>query len=90
VITTYPFRLQRQTRTNIEHAPRVSRLKGPELNKALIVILAAVTLDAVGIGLIFPILPRLLEDVTHTHEVTALIGIMLALYSAMLGVLSDR
>lgn len=67
------------------------------MNKALIIILAAVTLDAVGIGLIFPILPRLLEDVTHTGEVTMIIGIMLALYSAMqflfspvLGVLSDR
>jgi len=67
------------------------------LNRALIVILAAVTLDAIGIGLIFPILPRLLGDVAHTHEVATLMGIMLALYSAMqflfspvLGVLSDR
>ena len=33
------------------------------MNRALVVILAAVTLDAIGIGLIFPILPRLLEDV---------------------------
>jgi MFS transporter, DHA1 family, tetracycline resistance protein len=67
------------------------------LNKALVVILAAVTLDAIGIGLIFPILPTLLKDVTHTAEVATLFGIMLALYSAMqflfspvLGVLSDR
>lgn len=67
------------------------------MNRALVVILAAVTLDAIGIGLIFPILPRLLEDVAHTHEVATLMGIMLALYSAMqflfspvLGVLSDR
>jgi DHA1 family tetracycline resistance protein-like MFS transporter len=67
------------------------------LNKALIVILAAVTLDAVGIGLIFPILPALLRDVAHTTEVAWLFGLMLALYSAMqflfspvLGVLSDR
>jgi MFS transporter, DHA1 family, tetracycline resistance protein len=67
------------------------------LNKALIVILSAVLLDAVGIGLIFPILPALLRDVTHTGEVATLIGVMLALYSAMqflfapvLGVLSDR
>ena len=67
------------------------------MNRALVVILAAVTLDAIGIGLIFPILPRLLEDVAHTHEVAALMGIMLALYSGMqflfspvLGVLSDR
>ena len=67
------------------------------MNKALIVILAAVTLDAVGIGLIFPILPALLRDVAHTGEVATLLGMMLALYSAMqflfspvLGVLSDR
>ena len=67
------------------------------MNRALVVILAAVTLDAIGIGLIFPILPRLLEDVAHTHEVSVLMGLMLALYSAMqflfspiLGVLSDR
>jgi MFS transporter, DHA1 family, tetracycline resistance protein len=67
------------------------------MNKALIVILAAVTLDAIGIGLIFPILPALLKDVANTAEVATLFGIMLALYSAMqflfspvLGVLSDR
>ena len=67
------------------------------MNKALIVILAAVTLDAVGIGLIFPILPALLRDVGHVTEVATLLGVMLALYSAcqflfspILGVLSDR
>jgi MFS transporter, DHA1 family, tetracycline resistance protein len=67
------------------------------LNKALVVILAAVTLDAIGIGLIFPILPALLREVGHTTEIATLLGIMLALYSAMqflfspvLGVLSDR
>ncbi len=67
------------------------------MNKALVVILAAVTLDAVGIGLIFPILPKLLREVAHIAEVAPLYGLMLALYSAMtflfspiLGVLSDR
>ncbi len=67
------------------------------MNKALVVILAAVTLDAIGIGLIFPILPSLLRDVGHTTEVATLLGLMLALYSAcqflfspVLGVLSDR
>lgn len=67
------------------------------MNKALVVILAAVTLDAIGIGLIFPILPRLLEEVSHSSEVAVLMGLMLALYAAMqflfspvLGVLSDR
>jgi DHA1 family tetracycline resistance protein-like MFS transporter len=67
------------------------------LNKALVVILAAVTLDSIGIGLIFPILPALLRDVGHMSEVATLLGVMLALYSAcqflfspILGVLSDR
>jgi DHA1 family tetracycline resistance protein-like MFS transporter len=67
------------------------------LNKALIVILAAVMIDAIGIGLIFPILPALLKDVAHTGEVATIFGLMLALYSAMqflfspvMGVLSDR
>ena len=67
------------------------------MNKALIVILAAVMLDAVGIGLIFPILPALLREVGHTTDIATLLGVMLALYSAcqflfspILGVLSDR
>lgn len=67
------------------------------MNKALVVILAAVTLDAIGIGLIFPILPALLRDVGHTTEVATLLGLMMAIYSAcqflfspVLGVLSDR
>ncbi len=67
------------------------------MNKALVVILAAVMLDAVGIGLIFPILPALLRDVGHTTDISMLLGVMLALYSAcqflfspILGVLSDR
>ena len=39
------------------------------MNKPLIVIFAAICLDAVGISLIFPILPRLLEDVAHTQNI---------------------
>src|SRR5690606_17433690 len=67
------------------------------MNKALVVILAAVMLDAVGIGLIFPILPALLREVGHTSDISMILGLMLALYSAcqflfspILGVLSDR
>jgi len=67
------------------------------MNKALVVILAAVTLDAIGIGLIFPILPALLREVGHTTDIATILGVMLALYSAcqflfspILGVLSDR
>lgn len=67
------------------------------MNKALVVILAAVVLDAIGIGLIFPILPALLREVGHVSDPSVLLGVMLALYSAcqflcapVLGVLSDR
>src|ERR1700712_4346041 len=67
------------------------------MNRPLIVIYTAICLDAVGIGLIFPILPRLIEDVTHAGNVAAYIGILTALYAAtqfvfapVLGALSDR
>lgn len=67
------------------------------MNKPLTVIFAAIGLDAVGIGLIFPILPRLLEDVTHSQNIAPYIGIMTALYALMqfifaplLGALSDN
>ncbi len=66
------------------------------MNRPLVVIFAAIGLDAVGIGLIFPILPRLLEAVTHTQKIAPYIGIMTALYGVMqflfapmLGALSD-
>lgn len=67
------------------------------MNKPLVVILCAVMLDAVGIGLIAPILPSLLREVSHSGDVALLYGGMIALYAAMqflfspiLGVLSDR
>lgn len=67
------------------------------MNKALVVIFSTICLDAVGIGLIFPILPRLLEEVTHTSDIAHWIGIMTALYALMqfvfaplLGALSDN
>jgi DHA1 family tetracycline resistance protein-like MFS transporter len=69
----------------------------PAMNRPLIVIFAAIVLDAIGIGLIFPILPSLLQDVTHVENVAPYIGIMTALYAVMqficapvLGSLSDR
>jgi len=67
------------------------------MNKPLVVILAAVTLDAVGIGLVFPILPALLRELTGSGEVAAVYGVLLSLYALMqflfapvLGLLSDR
>lgn len=69
----------------------------PLQQRALAVIFATVVLDAIGIGLIFPILPALLQDVTHASNVASYIGVMTALYALMqfifapvLGSLSDR
>ncbi|ESQ80686.1 tetracycline resistance MFS efflux pump [Asticcacaulis sp. YBE204] len=67
------------------------------MKRPLIVIFTAIVLDAVGIGLIFPILPSLLREVTHTQDVAPYIGALTALYAVMqfifapvLGALSDR
>ena len=67
------------------------------MNKALVVILAMVVLDAVGGGLIFPILPGLLKQVSPDGDISILYGVLLAVYAAMqfvfspvLGALSDR
>ncbi len=70
---------------------------GRAMQRALVLVFATIVLDAVGIGLIFPILPALLRDVTHSENVASYIGIMTALYALMqfvfapvLGSLSDR
>ena len=53
------------------------------MTRPLVVIFTAIVLDAVGIGLIFPILPSLLQEVTHAENVAPYIGIMTALYAVM-------
>lgn len=67
------------------------------VRRSLVVVFVAIALDAVGIGLVFPILPRLLQEVTHASSVAPYVGIMTALYAAMqfvfapvLGALSDH
>lgn len=67
------------------------------MNKAPIVILATVAIDAIGAGLIFPILPELLTQLTEGGDIGFLYGAMLAVYAIMqfifspvLGALSDR
>lgn len=67
------------------------------MNRPLFVIYAAIALNAVGIGLVFPILPALLRDVTASSDVAPYIGVLAALYATMqfvfapvLGALSDR
>ncbi|WEK06155.1 MAG: Tet(A)/Tet(B)/Tet(C) family tetracycline efflux MFS transporter [Candidatus Devosia phytovorans] len=67
------------------------------MNKALLVILATVALDAIGGGLIFPILPDLLAELSAGGDFAILFGALLASYAVMqfvfspvLGALSDR
>lgn len=67
------------------------------MNRPLIVIFTTITLDAMGIGIIFPILPALIKEITHSDNVALYIGILGALYAVMqficaplLGALSDR
>ena len=67
------------------------------MNHSLAVIYLCVALDAMGIGLVFPILPALVRDVAPVADVAPFIGLMASLYAAMqfvcspvLGALSDR
>lgn len=67
------------------------------MNKSLIAVFSTVFLDAVGMGIVFPVLPALLKDVTHTDNIAVYVGIVTAVYALMqfifsplLGALSDR
>ncbi|EPL4222076.1 TPA: TCR/Tet family MFS transporter [Acinetobacter baumannii] len=67
------------------------------MNRSLFIIFATIALDAIGISLIFPILPLLLQDMTHSTHISIYMGILASLYAAMqfifsplLGALSDR
>jgi DHA1 family tetracycline resistance protein-like MFS transporter len=67
------------------------------MRNPLLVLYATVVLDAIGIGLVFPILPALVGDLVAPEAVAPAIGVMAALYAAMqfafsplLGALSDR
>lgn len=64
---------------------------------SLVLIFSAIALDAIGIGLVFPILPRLLHAIAPGSDTALSIGIVAALYSLaqflfapVLGALSDR
>ncbi len=68
-------------------------------NLALTFILMTVTLDAIGIGLIFPVMPDLMMDVTHASVsqaalwggvITASFAVMQFLFGPIIGNLSDR
>ena len=67
------------------------------MNKPLIVIFSTVLLDAIGTGLIFPILPRLLQSVTGVSDIAPYVGVIYSIFALMqfafmpvLGALSDR
>lgn len=67
------------------------------MNRALTVILMTLLLDAVGMGLVFPILPGLLRELAGAEATSRHYGALLAVYAAMqflfspvLGALSDR
>jgi len=64
---------------------------------AFAVILFTLTLDAMGVGLILPILPSLLRELDHTGDIAFEFGLLIAAYAAMqfvfapiLGALADR
>ena len=68
-----------------------------KIRRALFVILLAVILDAVGMGLMFPILPALMRQLAGSDEISGRYGLMISLYATMqllfspvLGGLSDR
>jgi DHA1 family tetracycline resistance protein-like MFS transporter len=67
------------------------------VNRALIVILATITLDAIGIGLALPVIPSLLRELSHESRIAGRFGYFMAIYpfikflfSPVLGRLSDR
>lgn len=67
------------------------------MSKPMLVILIAIAIDAIGGGLIFPILPTLLSDLSVGQDYGLLYGGMIAVFtlfqfvfSPVLGVLSDR
>ena len=53
------------------------------MNRSLFIIFATIALDAIGIGLIFPILPLLLQDMTHSTHISIYMGYITSLYATM-------
>ena len=67
------------------------------MKPALGILLSIVTLDAIGIGIVFPVLPGLLRELSGTGQIAVDYGVLLTLYalaqflcSPVLGGLSDR
>nr|QIQ10744.1 Tetracycline resistance protein, class C [uncultured bacterium] len=67
------------------------------INKSLAIVLSVIVLDAMGLGLVMPVLPELLRGLVPGGQVTGHYGMLLAVYALMqvffaplLGRLSDR
>jgi MFS transporter, DHA1 family, tetracycline resistance protein len=67
------------------------------LNRAFILILMTIALDSAGVGLIMPVLPSLLRDLSIAENVALLLGLVIGSYALMqflfapvVGALSDR
>lgn len=67
------------------------------MNKSIIIILLITVFDAIGIGLIMPVLPTLLNEFVSENSLATHYGVLLALYATMqvifaplLGRLSDK
>ncbi|MEZ2332395.1 TCR/Tet family MFS transporter [Mesorhizobium sp. RCC_202] len=67
------------------------------MKRAYLIVLMVMAMDAVGIGLVMPVLPGLLREVGHVDDIGWIYGAFLSSYAAMqvvfsplLGALSDR
>jgi len=67
------------------------------VKRAYLVVLMVMAMDAVGIGLVMPVLPGLLREVGNVEDIGWIYGTFLSAYAAMqvvfsplLGALSDR
>ncbi len=67
------------------------------MNRALVLILMTIALNSAGVGLIMPVLPSLLRDLSISENVALLLGLVIGSYALMqflfapvVGALSDR
>ena len=74
-------------------------IEGPRRRTALVFIVATLMIDMLGIGLVWPILPKLIQELTGrtVDDAAVVYGVLLSVYAAMqfllgplVGVLSDR
>lgn len=97
VSTSSPEPAPDPTPASVPTSPRSPSPSLSGANLALGLILATVVLDAIGIGLIAPVLPQLLDSFGLKHNLALHAGALTALYALMqfvcapaLGALSDR